>query len=207
MKELYLIRHGNANYMNDELSDLGRRQVHGLYRVLEERLPEGISCAVIVSGSGRTTETAKELIPLFDKKAGKRLYLQKEPGLSQMRGMGSDDQIIANGKDNLSLIEKYSDEGDCVFFVGHDKILITTGNAIADDLSIELPDYLKIKEYEESYVLQTMKGLGISRKEAIENVKEWWLGPIMKIPPMAEASALFFDLQGKEFEYLLPLEE
>jgi hypothetical protein len=121
--------------------------------------------------------------------------------------MDTDDKIISNGVDNVSLLEKYSDEGDHVFFISHKRLLVSTGNAIADHLSIKFPDHLRIREYEESYVTQAINGLRISREEAIKKVKEWDLGPIEKIPSMAEASALFFDLQGKRSEYLLPLDE
>jgi hypothetical protein len=207
MHSAYLIRHGNSIYRNDELSEIGIRQVQGLYRVLDQRLPENITCRVVISGSGRTTQTAKGLLPLFEKKSGKKVILEVEPLLSQLRSMGSDDQIIANGKENTVLIKKYSGKGDYAFIVGHDKLLVCTANALADENSIEMPQHLRIREYEESYVLQAMNQLDISREEAIEKVKKWGMGPVVKIPPMAEASALFFDFGNSRFEHILPLYE
>jgi len=207
MHSAYLIRHGHAAYGDDTLTELGIKQVQGLYRVLDKRLPDNITCSVVISDSGRTTETARGLSPLFEKKSGKKVIFNREPLLSQLRSMGSDDQLISNGKQNISLVKKYSDSGGYMFIVGHDRLLVCTANALADDISIELPEYLRIKEYEESHVLQAMNQLGISREEAIEKVKGWGIGPVMKIPPMAEASALFFDFVKRGFEHILPFDE
>ena len=205
MHSAYLIRHGNVkSYGDDQLSEIGRRQVFALNDGMERKLPDNEKCALVISGSGRTTKSGEIILPMLERKSGSKVQVYREPMLSQTRSMGSDDTIISNGKENAKLIDMYSERGDHVFFVSHEYLLVCTANAIGVEQNIELPPNLRLKEYEESHVRMVMEQLELDRKAAIAKVLEWGFGPTMKIPPVAEGSALYFDLVNRRFDYIVP---
>ncbi|MBN2331253.1 MAG: hypothetical protein JXC85_05560 [Candidatus Aenigmarchaeota archaeon] len=170
-------------------------------------MPEGITCSMAISDSGRTTETGDILLPLLEEKSGNKVEVIIEPLLSKTRCEGGDSKMISNGRENMVLITKYAESGDYGFFIGHDGLIVATAIAIADDKSIELPQYLRLIEYEESHIEMVMDDQKVNREAAIKMMKEWCIEPVNTIPNMDEASALFFDFKNGRFEYILPSHE
>jgi hypothetical protein len=201
MKEAYFIRHGNADYYRDSMTSIGVRQVERLLGILEPRMPENLSCILVASRSGRTTETAEPISLVLTRKAGKEIKIIEEPCLDQLASMGSDNTILENGKYNVGLIDKYSSL-DYGFFVSHDKIITATCIAIAEKYKIILPEFLKIKEYDESLVNLAITEFNLTKQEAIKKVKEYSVF-IPELPFIAEASSVHIDFQEKKMEYIL----
>src|SRR3989338_3767793 len=156
MKQLYLIRHGDADYENDRLTDEGRDNVRGLSRSISGLLPQGIKCSIVSSPSGRAKETAQLLLPMLREKSGAMANIHEEPRLSEIRSMGTVDEMKRFGEQNLALLEQYnSDHG---IFTPHERIIRAMAFAISDKFRISLPDaFYPGKAYRRLLVNQIMR--------------------------------------------------
>lgn len=202
MQQLYFIRHGNANYMEDSLTYFGVKQARELSATLEKLLPENLDGILASSPSGRAMKTAQELIPMLERKTGKRIYIEREPALDQMRSMGSVETILQNGRENTFLPGKY--QAEYGIFVAHDKIIVATCLALAEEHGIVIPDFLKTEgQIDQSLVSWAMKEFGHSREKAEEQVRKYGMKPLPEIPTIAEASAIHLNLGQKQIEYIV----
>ncbi len=201
MQQADFIRHGNADYFEDSLTYIGLKQVNNLVGNLEKRLPENILYGLISSPSGRALQTAHPISLVLTRKAGKEVKIIEEPCLGQIASMGNDKTILENGKYNAGLIEKYKGL-DYGVFDAHDKIIVATSIEIADEYEIPIPEFLKIKEYDEKLVTWAMNKFKLEEKEAIEKVKQYSLF-VPELPFITEASAVHIDFEKKEIEYFL----
>lgn len=177
MKQAYFIRHGNADYLEGCLTPHGIQQVERLANTLEALLPDNLSCLLVSSPSGRAVETAQILLPLLRKKTGKAVYIDREDLLDQYRSMGTRNTVLANGRQNIILVDKYK-ESEVGLFVAHEAIIAATCLAIAEHHRIPIPDFLKVEEDE--------------------------IFPTIELPHIAEASVVHIDFQQKQFRYILP---
>ena len=201
MQQAYFIRHGNASYRKNSLTHFGVTQVKSLVNNLEARLPEDISCALVSSPDGRAIRTAQEFIPLLEKKAKKTIYINEEQSLSSLASMGRVETLLANGRENTVLIEKYGGS-DFGFFISHEAIIVATCLAIAEKYEISLPEFLKLKDFDEHLVTFTMREYSCSREEAIVLVKKHGGVYIPELSSIAEASAIHINFQQKQAEYI-----
>jgi hypothetical protein len=202
---MYFIRHGHADYYNDCLTRFGLSQVERLCATLETHLSDSIDAILVTSPAGRTFETAQMLIPLLERKVGKKLYIDRETLLSQEHSMGSDEFILEHIRENAVLVEKYHDSG-YGFFVAHDRIIVATCIGIAEKYAIPIPDFLQLIEDQPDectieYFMRTMKS---SREEALEKIRSYHVHPVIELPPIREASAVHIDLIHKELTLIVP---
>jgi phosphohistidine phosphatase SixA len=180
MKTAYLVRHGDADYVNDELTDLGHVQVRLLINVLDPRLPPG-TYALVSSLTKRTRQTAEKIQDFLETRRGCYAEIIPEEMITQ-RGWVDDDNMIAKGKESLSLLKEYDGNGDHLFLVSHDRVLVSMANAMSEKYGIGLPEGLRIRD-KGSYSIKST------------DTEE-------RIPRMDYASALFFDFESDSFEYL-----
>ena len=205
MQQLYFIRHGNADYLKGCLTPRGIQQVERLSSTLETLLPNGLQGTLVSSPSGRAVETAEVLLPLIERKAGKKIYIEREGLLSELRSMDSEKSILESGRANVVLVEKYH-ALDYGFFVAHEKIIAATCIAIAERYGIPIPDFLKLVEDqpdEETFAL-FMEEKKCSREEALLEMKRFGWDPWIELPHIAEASAIHLDMVQKQVRYILP---
>lgn len=205
MEQLYFIRHGNANYVRGCLTPRGVQQVERLSSTLETLLPKNIQGTLISSSSGRAIETAEILLPLLERKTGRKIKIEREPLLSEVRSMGSDKTILEECEVNTSLIEKYN----CFeygFFVAHEKVIAATCRAIVERYGLPMPNFLKLIEDQpdEETIDYFIKKMKCSREEALVKIRGYNKNPWIELPPIAEASAIHLDIQQKQGRYILP---
>lgn len=205
MQQAYFIRHGNADYFNSCLTQLGVNQAQRLSSTLELLLPKTIQSILVSSPSNRAIETAQLLIPLLERKTGKRIYIKEEELLSELRSMGSEESILARGKENIQLVEKYQST-EYGFFVAHEKIIAATCMAIVESYGLPTPNFLSLIEdqLDERTIVFFMRRMNCSREEALKKIKSYDKNPLVELPHIAEASAVHLDFQQKQVRYILP---
>jgi len=203
MKTLYFVRHGNADYMKDGLTQRGIAQVERFSSKLEGLLPNNQNLVLVTSPSGRAIETAQILIPMLERKTGGKVYFERENALYQTRSMGSDKIILENGRQNLFLLDKYS-KYETGVFTAHDKIIVGTCIAIGEFLEIKTPTFLRAEQpIDESLVSWAIKEFGYTREKAEEQVRKYAPSPLIEFPEMPEASAICIDIEQKQINRIL----
>jgi hypothetical protein len=207
MQQIYFIRHGNADYLRGCLTLRGVQQVERLSSVLERLLPNGIQGTLVSSSSGRAIETANLLLPLIERKSGRRIRVEEEGLLSELRSIGGGKSMLERGKANVVLVEKdgLSDYG---FFIAHENIIAATGIAIAERYGLQIPDFLRPIEDqpdEETFRLFMTDFKNKTRADALLHMKSLGWNPQIALPPIAEASAIHLDMLQKKINYILPV--
>jgi len=198
---MYFIRHGNAHYMKDCLTETGRKRVDALVTLLDNSLPDSLDGVLVASGARRTTQSADRFVPMLSRKTGSNVIIQTEPALYMTRSMGSDDQILENGRENVPFIYRY--QADYGFFVSHDNIIVATSIAIAEDKGIKIPVFLQVeKEVTDELVANAVAEYEIS-PEAARDILKKHMEFMKRIPPIAEASAIHIDLVQRNIEYII----
>ncbi|MFH1308119.1 MAG: phosphoglycerate mutase family protein [archaeon] len=205
MEQVYFIRHGNADYINEELTPIGEEQVEKLSQKLGDLLPDNLDCVLVASESGRAIETARMLKPMLKKKSGRELQIQEEPLIYQTRSMPGTalDKLLQYGKENIALLEKYK-SAEYGFFIAHKEIIAATSLAIAEHKGIEIPNFLQLNDHiEEATVDKFMKiGDFSSREEARKKAREYYpFSPTL--PRIFEASGIHFDFPKNQINYLV----
>lgn len=202
MKQVYLIRHGDADYSNDCLTDEGRARVRGLSRTLEGLLPLRERYSVVSSPSGRARETAELLLPMISEKSEETVYIDEDKRLSELRSMGTKEEMERYGEQNLALFEEYySDPG---LFTAHERIIRAMAFAISNRFGITLPDEFDPgKTYRKMMVRQLMREYRCTEARAIAAVQEL-ADPFIESPVLRPGYGLFFDLEKKVVSFVVP---
>ena len=202
MDQLYFVRHANADYLNDCITPSGKRQMDQLISILDQSLPESLDCVLVSSPSGRAMKTANGFVPMLTRKTGREISIVPERGLDQIRSIGSVEEILQNGRENVGLIEKYH-SSEYGFFISHDKIIVATSLAIAEKLSINIPEFLRLdKEIDQSLVNWMMNQFRYTKEVSEKKLRECEIKPLQEIPEIEEASAIHIDLQKRQIEYI-----
>ncbi len=205
MQQIYFIRHGNADYFNGCLTRIGIQQVERLSSTLETLLPDNLNGVLVSSPSGRAVDTAKVLLPLMEKKSGKKAHIEREELLSELRSMGTEKSILEGGRANIVLVEKYH-ASEYGFFVAHEKIIAATCIALVEAYDLPRPTFLRLIEDQpdEETIAFFMEHMEGSKEEALKKIKSYDKNPLVQLPPIAEASAIHLDMIQKQVRYIWP---
>src|SRR3989338_9644996 len=149
MNNLYLVRHGHANYGLDCLTELGIGQVNMLGKKLKERFLSGVGYAIAASPSGRAVETADILKPFIPAKSSLPILDYRDSVFEELEestfGLVTP-RTIRRSEDSATKISEYLDGTDVVLVIAHSRLIGSTCQAIASHYNIELPKNLRIQE-------------------------------------------------------------
>ena len=207
MNQLYLVRHGHANYGLDCLTDLGIQQVNMLGKKLERKFLSGVGYAIATSPSGRAVETANILVPFIPNKSRLSIRLYNDPVFGELEestfGLVTP-HTTGRGEESTTKIKEYLGGTDVILVIAHSRLIGSTCQAIASHYNIELPENLRMQEsVEEVLIGFIMESENVGREEAIKRILE--RGRTEKtLPRIGNANAVFFDLDQMIAELIVP---
>lgn len=205
MQQLYLIRHGNADYLNNCLTPNGVEQVRKLASKLENRLPTGVAYILVSSNYGRAIETAKILEPCIKTKSNSDINLHTDESFGELASFDlTYKPSVEIGMKNVRKIGEYFNGNDVIIITSHLKIIGATSYALGEHYGIEiLPELRGEGKIINLFVRYIMEHEGISREEAIKRVvnRDRFERILSEI---GEANAIFFDLEHKVTELIKP---
>lgn len=153
MRELYLIRHGQANY-GFGLNSRGRRQVQDLRDILATRLPIGETYAFLFSPAFRTRDTGRIIYPLVNEKSS-RIYRRPIEWMGQEVSMLPDEELREKGKLNVGRL--LSIDSAITLVVSHKEIIGATALAFAEQQGISLDEGYDLWDHREGYVIPSLR--------------------------------------------------
>ncbi|MBI2106500.1 histidine phosphatase family protein [Candidatus Woesearchaeota archaeon] len=202
MKQLYLIRHGDADYYYDCLTDEGRARVRGLSRTLMGLLPDRIRYSVVSSPSGRAKETAQLLLPVLSEKSGEMLHIYEDPRLSELRSMGNEEEMREYGKQNLVLLDEYN--SGIGVFIAHERIIRAMAFAVSEKFEITLPEkFHPGQAYTRMLLMALIREHNYTEKRAIAAVQEL-PNPFINNAVIRPGYGLNFGLELRTFSVVTP---
>jgi len=196
MNELYLVRHGTADWETGELELLGREEVLDLSHKLEKVMTPNQRYRLISSPIIRAYQTAELLLPLIRKKSRTYPDIENEPDLEEMAQLDYEG-LIQIGRGLLSMIKKY-DDCDIAVMTSHMWKIYALAFALSEETDILLPESIASREQ-----------IDPKSKEELIRVYGAGIDPIL-IEPWIEiysiglANALYFNFQEKRCELISP---
>ncbi len=222
MKGLYLVRHGQANYMSGYLTESGIRKVSALGKLFESHLPQGCSYLHISSPARRAVDTGEILRPVIEKKAEGDFEYELWKGFDQLYT----DSTFTNGLVEIKLSRTGEVgmrnaknlfvrglEKDVIVVTAHDHILAATGIAFAMENDFKPHPYFRLSVpsfiYEDDDInryraMDLKRELGREPTEEEVRQRVFDLHPIKDLPEISTATAVYFDMDLRTIDVLYP---